>query len=250
MASGPVASDTPGPPLHDRRSDRGRAVALAALAASLALHLAVMLVPVGSGDLTNNEQGAMPLAARLVVLESTTAVETAPAPMPLSTIPLVPTLTPKRLVPATTLIASPVTSEVAQSQVGVAVPLTATAVPLAALSRLGDLLARWQSEFPIEIAMPVRVYGKMEVPYPPAALERRIEGSVVAWATIHPDGVVEDIQIVEGDAVFREAVTEAIRNGRYYPAANGGKLISYPIALEFVFSLRDATAAAATASTK
>ena len=61
---------------------------------------------------------------------------------------------------------------------------------------------------------------------------------------------MEDVQLVEGDAVFRDAIVAALRDGRYQPAANRGESLSYPIALEFSFSLADDRQGAPVASSR
>ena len=112
-----------------------------------------------------------------------------------------------------------------------------SAQPLADMSRLGDLLARAQTDFPSEVSFPVRLNGEISARYPVAALAQGIEGNVVAWVVVDTVGKVEQIEFAEGDEVFRDAVREAIEKGRYYPAALFGQGLSFPIALEFHFEL-------------
>jgi len=104
------------------------------------------------------------------------------------------------------------------------------------LSRLGDLLERQMNEFPQEVQARAR-FRRIEASYPPAARAQGIEGTVLAWVVIDPTANVEEIRIVEGDDVFRDAVVEAIRSGTYMPAADGGVGVRFPLLLEFRFAL-------------
>ena len=179
------------------------------------------------------------LSARLVAPEAAAAVDPVPELFSAPAIPAMASVAPKRLSPVDARVEARPAREAGNADAGVATPRAAVATPLTAYARLGDYQNRWLSEFPVEVAFPVRVNGEIKVPYPRAALEQRIEGDVVVWAVVNPDGSVEDVQLVEGDPVFRDAIVAALRDARYYPAANRGENIRYPIALEFNFVLDD-----------
>jgi outer membrane biosynthesis protein TonB len=92
-------------------------------------------------------------------------------------------------------------------------------------------------EFPAEIDAGVIVPDKVEVPYPPAALAARKEGSVLAWAVIDEGGAVEATHIVEGDPEFAEAVASMLATMRFVPAHDLGKKLRYYVTLEFEFRI-------------
>ena len=105
------------------------------------------------------------------------------------------------------------------------------------LSRLGDLLDRTINDYPREVQAPVRIAGHLDARYPPEARAQGVEGDVVAWVLVDPSANVEEIQIVEGDAIFHDAVIEAIRHGIFKPAFDAGQGLHYPIGLTFHFVL-------------
>jgi len=75
-----------------------------------------------------------------------------------------------------------------------------------ALSRLGDLVERHMNEFPREVQISVR-FRDVAARYPAAARAQGIEGTVLEWVVIDATAHVEEIQSVEGDDIFRDAVT-------------------------------------------
>jgi TonB family protein len=240
--------DTPARPTRKRFGRIGVSLA-AALAASVAVHAGLVLMPGGSGSMVSRTAVRPALSARLLAPEAAAAVEHLPELFAASAIPSMASVAPTRLAPVDTRIEARPAREAGNADAGIATPRSAVATLLTAYSRLGDYQNRWLSEFPVEVAMPVRVYGEIKVPYPRAALEQRIQGDVVVWAIVDPDGSVDDIQLVEGDQVFRDAIVAALRDARYYPAANHGDSIRYPIALEFKFVLDDPQRGDAVAAT-
>ena len=109
----------------------------------------------------------------------------------------------------------------------------------------GDELAG----FPIEIDAGVVVPDRFDVPYPPAALAARKEGTVLAWAVIDDKGDVEATHIVEGEPEFAESVESVLAKTRFIPAHDLGKTLRYYITLEFEFRIEAAGAVADVAST-
>jgi TonB family protein len=221
-----------------------------AVFASVAVHAALVMIPVGSGSMRSSAGGPSAIPARLLVTETLAPALPIQSVVPTPVMPMTAPLMPRRLAPVNTIVEAPASDPLAHADIGISASRAAIATPLVAYARLGDLQARWQSEFPAEVEMPVRIHGEIKVPYPAAALEQRIEGNVVVWAIVNPDGTVEDVQLVEGDAVFRDAIVAALRDGRYQPAANRGESLSYPIALEFSFSLADDRQGAPVASSR
>ena len=141
--------------------------------------------------------------------------------------------------------AEPVVSDVVASALSPPQPEGDARVPaqeITSLSRLGGLLDRTMNDYPREVQAPVRIYGSIEARYPPEARAQGIEGVVVAWVLVDPAANVEEIQIVDGDPVFHDAVIDAIRRGIFKPAFDDGQGLHYPIGLEFRFALDHAGA--------
>jgi TonB family protein len=180
-----------------------------------------------------------------VVVPATTPAGIEPAPAPIRLVEA----TPQVVVPAAPpAVIAAVSAPLQSAQSATVSPPAgvASAIPgiyfiaaqkLVAMSRLGDLLDRTESEFPVEVQFPVRVHGEIMARYPEIALSQRQEGTVIAWVIVDAQANVEEIQIAEGDEVFHSAVVDAIRDAQFHPAADGGQGLRFPIALEFQFTL-------------
>jgi TonB family protein len=224
-----------------------------AVAVSAVVHAALFAVPV--------LQGTAPAPANVVMLEARLAPRVEPqapviaqpaAPLHAESAPVIST-TKRAAAPtvvASESVAPPAPDKRASDALAQPAPAEAASAPLddvgdprvaaqevVALARLGDLIERQLNDFPREVQYPVRVYGAIEARYPAEARAQGIEGTVLAWVVVDPSANVEEIQIVDGEAIFREAVIEAIRAGRFYSAADGGVGLHFPITLEFRFAL-------------
>jgi len=104
-------------------------------------------------------------------------------------------------------------------------------------NRLGDLLSRQTSEFPVEVDLPVRLRDPIAVRYPAAALAAGRQGSVAVWIVVNSHGEADEVQVVDGPEDFAAAVLEALRDIYFLPAQNNRRLIAYPVSLEFSFRL-------------
>jgi len=104
-------------------------------------------------------------------------------------------------------------------------------------NRLGDLLGRQISEFPVEVDLPVRLREPIAVRYPSTALAAGRQGTVVVWIVVNTQGKAEEVQVVDGSEEFSAAVLEALRDIYFLPAQNNRRLIAFPLSLEFSFRL-------------
>jgi TonB family protein len=104
-------------------------------------------------------------------------------------------------------------------------------------NRLGDLVGRQISEFPVEVDLPVRLRDPIAVRYPSAALAAGRQGSVVVWIVVNTLGKAEEVQVVDGAEEFSAAVLAALRDIYFLPAQNNRRLIAFPLSLEFSFRL-------------
>lgn len=102
--------------------------------------------------------------------------------------------------------------------------------------------------FPAEVEFPVRLPGKLTVPYPRTALEARREGTVLAWAIVNRQGVVEEMDIVSGQGDFNAVVRETLSRTRLVPARDGGTTLRFYVLLKFDFRLEGRGEAGATSA--
>ena len=106
------------------------------------------------------------------------------------------------------------------------------------LARLGEALAgRSLAEFLPEVEKPVRLASALAVDYPPAALQAKREGSVLAWVEVLSDGSVNEVQIVDGAPEFADSVHEALLKARFLPAEAYGQVVQHYIILQFDFRI-------------
>jgi len=111
------------------------------------------------------------------------------------------------------------------------------AAVLADRNRLGDVLSRQMTEFPIEVDSPAGLDGTIRARYPRTALAERREDSVAVWIVVDENGIADEIIVLDGSEDFAEAVVAAVREAHFVPAKNNLKPIRYPISLEFRFVL-------------
>ncbi len=69
---------------------------------------------------------------------------------------------------------------------------------------------------------------KLDVQYPPRALQSGIEGWVEVGYTVGPDGVVTNVKVLNATPpkVFETSATKAVSHLRYQPVVQGGKAIA------------------------
>jgi TonB family protein len=114
--------------------------------------------------------------------------------------------------------------------------------PLKALSftlpraRTGEALRAGQFvAFGPDVTPPLRLSGPIPA-YPPAALERGMEGSPVVEIWIDEKGQVMDVAILESaGAMLDGAVLEAVTSWTFRPASVGGTPVSVRMTLQHQF---------------
>jgi TonB family protein len=81
--------------------------------------------------------------------------------------------------------------------------------------------------------------NKLDVVYPPRALERSIEGWVEIGFTVNPDGSVSNVHAVNAAPanVFEQAGIKAVNKLRYQPVMQGGKAVAVNTQLRVVFRM-------------
>ena len=213
---------------------RARNTLALAVVGSAFVHAAFLAVPFTPGVHATQDASTFPvLEARLAPAEPAVTLQPV-AQMTLPTLPeaaFVPMPSP-RVEPTPARPPEPAPTALRSGE------LLVGAVPLESRARLGEaLLARSLTEFPVELQFAPRVHEALKARYPEAALAQGIQGDVVVWIVVAPDGNVDEIEFAEGDPVFRDAVVEAIRAGRFQPGADHGAGVRAYLTLAFHFEL-------------
>jgi len=79
---------------------------------------------------------------------------------------------------------------------------------------------------------------KVDPRYPAEAKRERVEGTVYLYGIIRPDGLVEEIAVVQGvDSVLDANAVEAFRRWRFRPGRKNGQPISLEVVIEVPFRL-------------
>ncbi|HJY88536.1 MAG TPA: energy transducer TonB [Candidatus Acidoferrales bacterium] len=76
--------------------------------------------------------------------------------------------------------------------------------------------------------------------YPPGALQKNIQGTVVLKARVGKDGRVENVKVLSGPSLLTSAVLEAVRGWRYRPFYQNGEPAEFEtqVAIEFIITPR------------
>lgn len=78
---------------------------------------------------------------------------------------------------------------------------------------------------------------KMQPEYPPMAKQMRIGGKVEVQVTISPDGNVEDVKILSGNALLTPSVVNTVKKWKFTPFTQDGNPTTAVAALQFDFKL-------------
>jgi periplasmic protein TonB len=73
--------------------------------------------------------------------------------------------------------------------------------------------------------------------YPPLAKQAHIQGTVVLAATISKAGSIENLQVVSGHPMLRQAALDAVRNWKYKPTYLNGEPVEVETTINVNFSL-------------
>lgn len=130
--------------------------------------------------------------------------------------------------PAVTPPAAPASQPAAENPPAAAVqerapvPQPTPPVSVAPAVREGDVIAIGELDRGPELTAPVRPV------YPPIALRRRAEGTVIVSVLINESGRVEDVKILRGDRTnmgFDAAAVNAVRQATFTPPMKDGKRV-------------------------
>jgi TonB family protein len=78
---------------------------------------------------------------------------------------------------------------------------------------------------------------KTQPEYPPIARQLKIAGKVEVDVTIGPDGNVENVKILSGNAMLTSAVVSAVKKWKFTPFTQDGAATKAMAMLEFDFKM-------------
>ena len=78
---------------------------------------------------------------------------------------------------------------------------------------------------------------KIAPSYPVIARQAHIQGTVVLQATIGKAGEIENLRVVSGPPLLRQAALDAVRSWRYRPFLLNGSPVAVETTVDVVFSL-------------
>ncbi|MGB6686367.1 MAG: energy transducer TonB [Terracidiphilus sp.] len=73
--------------------------------------------------------------------------------------------------------------------------------------------------------------------YPAIAVAARLEGTVVLQAVISKTGTIENLRVVSGPAMLRQAAIDAVKHWRYRPYALDAQAVEVETTVNVVFSM-------------
>jgi TonB family protein len=95
-----------------------------------------------------------------------------------------------------------------------------------------------QAEIRVANAEAMKAATKKTPPdYPPIARQLKIVGHVEVDVTIDPDGNVENVKIVSGNAMLTQSVVSAVKKWKFAPFTQDGTPTKAVAALEFDFKM-------------
>jgi protein TonB len=87
------------------------------------------------------------------------------------------------------------------------------------------------------VAASIAIY-KVLPPYPAIAKAAGVQGTVVLAATISKSGAIEDLRVVGGPAMLRQAALDAVSQWRYRPYLLNGEPVAVETTVNVVFNLQ------------
>ena len=73
--------------------------------------------------------------------------------------------------------------------------------------------------------------------YPPLAKSSRVSGTVVIRATISKTGAIEDVRVLSGSQMLRQAALDAVKTWRYRPYMLNNQPVEVETTVDVIFSL-------------
>jgi len=82
---------------------------------------------------------------------------------------------------------------------------------------------------------PIRVIKRVPPIYPPVAKARRLSASIVVQGTVDMNGRINNLQMISGSPLFREAVFDALKQWVFKPAKLSGQPIDQRTTIRIEF---------------
>jgi TonB family protein len=98
------------------------------------------------------------------------------------------------------------------------------------------MLASGEIRVPTDEAMKAAT-KKTPPDYPPVAKQLKVTGKVQVDVTIDPDGNVEAVKVVSGNAMLTQSVVTAVKKWKFTPFTQEGAPAKAVAALEFDFKM-------------
>jgi periplasmic protein TonB len=87
--------------------------------------------------------------------------------------------------------------------------------------------------------MAARIINKVTPAYPQIARMAHVSGTVVLHAIIAEDGTIQQLSVISGPALLRQAALDAVRQWRYQPTTLNGQAVKVDTTVDVVFDLGD-----------
>jgi protein TonB len=84
---------------------------------------------------------------------------------------------------------------------------------------------------------PALLIRRVQPDYPPLARQTRREGRVELHAIIATDGTIQSLEVMSGDALFRQSALEAVRQWRYRPTVLNGQPVQVDTTITVIYTL-------------
>jgi TonB family protein len=80
---------------------------------------------------------------------------------------------------------------------------------------------------------------KVDPVYPPDAKAAKVQGRVTLRITINTEGTVEDLSVVSGPEMLRQAALDAVKQWHYKPYLLNGEPVAVDTIVNLIFTLAD-----------
>ena len=82
-----------------------------------------------------------------------------------------------------------------------------------------------------------RIINRVQPVYPPLARQTRISGTVRLHAIIGKDGMIQQLEVMNGHPLLQQSALDAVRQWRYQPTLLNGEPVEVDTTIDVIFSL-------------
>lgn len=87
------------------------------------------------------------------------------------------------------------------------------------------------------IVQMANLISRLTPAYPVLAKQAHVQGTVVLWAIISPEGTVEELKVISGHPLLIPAALESVKKWRYRPTLLNGNPVRVETTIKVVFNL-------------